>query len=178
MASVLRGMAAGLLAGLAASWTMNEFQKLRPQSTRSGTPARPEPEHDQPQERKEKLAGGNAEEDATVQTAQAIAQRVLHRDLTQQEKQIAGPAVHYAYGSVVGALYGGLSELLPIVSAGAGLPFGTALWLMGDEVAVPALGLSKLPSEYPPETHADAFAAHLMYGMTTDIMRRVLRHVL
>ena len=176
MANVLRGMAAGMLAGLAASWVMNEFQKMHGQShpeDRGETPAG----HDQPQERKESHAGSGEEEDATVKTAQAIAQRVIHRNLTDREKQIAGPAVHYAYGSLVGAMYGGIAELLPIVSAGVGLPFGFALWLLGDEVAVPALGLAKAPTEYPPEAHADALAAHFMYGATTDLLRRVLRHV-
>jgi putative membrane protein len=178
MARVLRGMAAGLLAGLAASWVMNEFQELRPQSSGSQGDQGHDEGQAEPQERKEELAGSNADDDATVQTAQVIAQKVLHRDLTQEEKRIAGPAVHYAYGSVVGALYGGLAELLPVVSSGMGLPFGAALWLMGDEVAVPALGLAKPPTEYPPAAHADALAAHFMYGMTTDVLRRVLRHVL
>lgn len=179
MASVLRGMAAGLVAGLAASWVMNEFQQLRPQSSPPGDRERESDEdHADPQERKEQLSRQGDDENATVKTAQAIAQHVLHRDLTPEEKRIAGPAVHYAYGSLVGALYGGLSELLPVASAGMGLPFGAALWLMGDEVAVPALGLAKPPTEYSPEVHADALAGHLMYGVTTDVLRRVLRHVL
>ena len=172
MAHVLRGMAAGLLAGLAASWVMNEFQQMRPKSQGGSEP------QDQPQERKEREAGSGADEDATVKTAELVAQRVLHRQLSEREKRIAGPVVHYAYGSLVGALYGGLAELLPVVSAGAGLPFGAALWLLGDEVAVPALGLAKPPTEYPVESHADALAAHFMYGATTDLLRRVLRHVL
>ena len=79
---------------------------------------------------------------------------------------------------MVGGLYGGIAEVLPGVAAGLGLPFGFALWLLGDEVAVPALGLAKPPLEYPPEVHADALAAHFMYGVTTDLLRRVFRHVI
>jgi uncharacterized membrane protein YagU involved in acid resistance len=154
---------------------MNEFRELRPQSsTGGGQQEEPEEASREPQGRQEK----NDDEDATVKTAQAISQRILHRRLTQAEKRLAGPAVHYAYGGLVGALYGGLAELLPIVSAGMGLPFGAALWLMGDEVAIPALGLAKPPTEYPPRVHADALATHFMYGLTTDVLRRFLRHVL
>ena len=176
MAHVLRGMAAGLLAGAAASWAMNQFQQLRPiQSPQSAGG----PEQDEPQQHKEQLHQNEEEpdENATVKTAQRISQQVLHRDLSPTEKQIAGPAVHYAYGSLVGALYGGLAELLPITSFGLGMPFGFALWLLGDEIAVPALGLGKKPTEYSPEVHADALAAHFMYGATTDLLRRVLKHV-
>src|SRR5689334_17636166 len=93
MANVLRGMAAGMLAGLAASWVMNQFQQMHPQT-------QSEDGHDEPQQRKENHAGSDLDENATVQTAQAIAERVIHRKLTDREKQIAGPAVHYAYGSL------------------------------------------------------------------------------
>lgn len=169
---LLRGMAAGMLAGCAASWAMNQFRQLRPQNSPPGG------EREQPEERQSvRQALHEEEEDATVKTAQRISQRVFHHDLSDNEKQIAGPVVHYGYGSLVGAMYGGLAELLPAVSAGAGLPFGFALWLLGDEVAVPALGLAKPPTEYPPSTHADALAAHFAYGFTTDLLRRVLRHV-
>src|SRR5689334_2981269 len=103
MANVLRGMAAGMLAGLAASWVMNEFQKMHAQTQPEDQGETPGG-HDQPQERKENHAGSEEEDDANVKTAQAIAQRVIHRKLTDREKQIAGPAVHYAYGSLVGAM--------------------------------------------------------------------------
>jgi hypothetical protein len=160
---------------------MNQFQQMRPQQG-------PHADSEQDQEAKdqgesEKAAGKalhqsqDIDENATVKTAQRLSRKLFEHELTQPEKQVAGPAVHYAYGSMMGALYGGLSELLPVTSAGLGLPFGFALWLLGDEIAVPALGLGKHPKEYSPEVHADALAAHFMYGATTDLLRRVLRHV-
>lgn len=178
---VFRGMAAGLLAGCAASWAMNQFQQMRPQQGSKSAPDQGQEAKDQAE--RENVAGqslhqsADIDENATVKTAQKLSRKLFEHELTQPEKQVAGPAVHYAYGSMMGALYGGLSELLPITSAGLGLPFGFALWLLGDEIAVPALGLGKHPKEYAPEAHADALAAHFMYGVTTDMLRRVLRHV-
>jgi putative membrane protein len=184
---LMRGMAAGLLAGAAASWVMNQFQQVRamnppqPQggSGRSSGGSGVQSQSDQGQQGEDTgmHASSDLDENATVQTAQRISQQVLHRNLTESEKQIAGPAVHYAYGSLVGALYGGMAELLPVTAAGLGLPFGFALWVLGDEIAIPALGLGKQPMEYSPEVHADALAAHFMYGATTDVVRRFLRHV-
>jgi putative membrane protein len=174
MANLLRGMTAGLLAGCAASYLMNQLsqtpqQKQRGKSNERATRAR--------STQRQSRQGGQEAENATVATAEVISKQVFHHELSEREKQIAGPAVHYAYGSLVGPIYGGLAEWFPIVGAGFGLPCGFALWLLGDEIAVPALGLSKGPTEYPPEVHADALAAHLVYGMTTDLMRRVLRHI-
>ena len=182
MAHVLRGMAAGLLAGCAASWMMNQFQQMQPQRTpppsSEGEEASSGSGAGENSGRRRQQQDGQQEENATVQTAVAISRNFFEHELTPQEKQIAGPAIHYSYGSLVGALYGGLCELAPIASAGLGMPFAAAMWLLGDEIAVPALGLSKPPTEYPPRVHADALAAHFCYGLTTDLLRRVLRHVL
>lgn len=179
---LLRGMAAGLLAGAAAAWVMNQFQQVRAihppaGSAQGGSEAKSHSEEGQQGEGQAMHQSSNLDENATVKTAERISQQVLHRNLTGSEKQIAGPAVHYAYGSLIGAMYGGMAELLPITAAGLGLPFGFALWLLGDEIAVPALGLGKQPTKYSPEVHADALAAHFMYGATTDVLRRFLRHV-
>ena len=170
-------MAAGLLAGAAASWVMNQFQAMRPRG-HCEEPGESASRESSVGVRTSQKQEGGGEENATVKTAAAISRNLFHHELSDQEKQLAAPVVHYGYGALIGGLYGGLAELLPIVRAGMGLPFGFALWLAGDEVAVPALGLAKPPTEYPPEVHADALAAHFMYGLTTDVFRRVLRHVL
>jgi len=113
-----------------------------------------------------------------VKTAAAISRNLFEHELSESEKKVAGPAVHYAYGTLVGGLYGGLAELVPVVGAAFGMPYGIALWLLGDEVAVPALELGPPPTQVPPDKHADFLAAHLVYGITLDVTRRVMRHVL
>jgi putative membrane protein len=114
-------------------------------------------------------------DDATVKAASAISQAVLHRQLTSDEKRVAGPMVHYAFGSVVGGLYGAMAEVVPVTAKAWGVPFGAAVWLGADEIGVPAAGLSQSPDKVPVTTHASALAAHLVYGATADAVRRVVR---
>ena len=114
-------------------------------------------------------------DDATVKAASAISQAVLHRQLTSDEKRIAGPAVHYAFGSVVGGVYGAMAEMVPVTTKAWGVPFGAAVWLGADEIGVPAAGLSQSPEKVPVTTHASALAAHLVYGATADGVRRLVR---
>jgi putative membrane protein len=45
-------------------------------------------------------------------------------------------------------------------------------------VAVPAFHLSPPLREFPPKTLATPFAAHLVYGATTEMVRRLLRAAL
>jgi uncharacterized membrane protein YagU involved in acid resistance len=176
---MVRGTMAGMIGGLVAAYAMNQFQaafkspprKEQPRGAASKGTSTGDTEARASRQQQE----GGA--DATVKTAQAISRNLFDHDLSDREKQIAGPAIHYAYGVVVGGLYGGLAEIWPTLSAGLGMPYGAVLWAIGDEVAVPALGLSQPPTKYPLATHADALSTHFVYGITLDIVRRVARHL-
>jgi len=142
-----------MVAGLAASWTMNQFQAVV--------------------SRKRKEQG--EDENATVKAAERLSKSVFGRRLRREQKKTAGSAVHYTYGALVGGLYGALAERSKPVRKLAGIPYGAALWLLGDELAVPLLRLSKAPTEYPASNHAMALASHFVYGATADLVRRAVR---
>ena len=55
--------------------------------------------------------------------------------------------------------------------AAAGLGFGAALWLVADVVAMPLLGLSRPTTRRRLEMHLQSLAAHLVYGITTELVR-------
>jgi hypothetical protein len=181
---VLKGLAAGVVGGLVASAVMNQFQAVLSkllggqershgaQSLQQGSPG-------VGVGGELKAEGKDAEEDdATERIANAISVGVSGHELTEREKEVAGTVFHYAMGASAGALYGAVAELLPAVKVGAGVPFGAAVWLIADEGLVPAVGLSKSPDEYPPSIHAYALASHLVFGLTTELVRRVVRQAL
>ena len=118
------------------------------------------------------------EDDATERVASAISETVFDRELTESEKEKAGAVVHYGFGASTGAIYGATAELAPGVTACSGLLFGTAVWAVADEAVVPALGLSKPPTKYPLSVHAYALSAHLVYGLTTEVVRRAARRIM
>src|SRR5947199_4406654 len=74
---VPKGMIAGAIGGLAASWIMTRFQFLVAHALGQGSP------HE------------GQGEDATVKTAQTISTEVLDHPLSPDEKKVAGPVVHY-----------------------------------------------------------------------------------
>jgi hypothetical protein len=179
--NVLKAAAAGLVGGLVASWTMNRFQdvwiSLSESDEQSSGPG--SAEHDDEREKtNEANVDSDEQDDTTVRAASAISEGIFDHKLTKDEKKIAGPAVHYALGTAVGGLYGAVAEVVPEVTTGAGLPFGAAFWLVVDETAVPVLGLSKPPTEYPVSTHVYALASHLVYGLTAEVVRRTVRRAL
>ena len=157
---IYKGVIAGALGGLTASWIMTRFQGLLAQAF-----GQTEPHEGQ-------------DEDATVKTARKISSGVLNHDLSAEEKETAGPIVHYAYGTGIGALYGGLAQRKRITTSGFGSAYGAAVWALGDEVAVPALGLGRKPAETPIAQHFQMLAAHVVYGLTLEGVRRLALKVL
>jgi hypothetical protein len=175
---VWKGLAAGLIGGFVASWTMNQFQAAwskategfeKPHGAQSMQPSEGENAAKASVENKEE------QDDATVKAARAVSEGVFGSELKDNEKRAAGAAVHYALGTATGGLYGAVAEFAPEFTTAAGLPFGAAFWLVADETAVPLLGLSKGPTEYPLSTHAYALASHLVYGLTAELTRRAVR---
>jgi uncharacterized membrane protein YagU involved in acid resistance len=116
-----------------------------------------------------------SKEDSTVKVATAISRRIFQHELSEQQKKIAAPAVHYAFGASVGAIYGTLVESGHVMRAGWGLPFGAVVWLGAHVIAVPALGLSEPITKSEPSSEAAEFGAHLLYGATVESVRSLLR---
>ena len=86
--------------------------------------------------------------------------------------------MHYGFGALMGAVYGGLSEEFSPTSSAWGTAFGSALFIGADEIAVPALGLAPGPSETPLNMHLFAWASHLVYGAALESVRRPVRSAL
>lgn len=169
-----KGLAAGFVSGLVGTYLMTQAHSLLGRLTRS----KELEENAQHSAQRGERRSAEGKEDATVRAASAISEGLFHHKLSQRQKKVAGPVVHYAMGAVTGAIYGAAAELAPGVTRGAGLPFGTSVWLAADEVAVPALGLSAPPREHPPSVHALALAAHLVYGVSTEMTRRLVLRAL
>ena len=181
---ILKGLAAGIAGGIVASWVMNQFQSAwskltegveRPhgaQSLQQGSPG-----HGVARELQER-GSDESDDNAAVRVGNAVAEFVFDKKLTEHEKEIAGAVAHYAMGAFSGAIYGVAAEVTPAASFGIGMPFGAAVWLLADEGIVPAAGLSKSTAEYPLSIHAYAFVSHLVYGASTEVVRRAVRRAL
>jgi hypothetical protein len=182
--NVYKGIVAGVAGGLAGSLAMNQFQAVwskfaqrdeRPHGAQA--PQQGSPDRGIGRELAERGVD-EPDDDAAARTGNAVAELVLNRHLTKPQKEKAGAIVHYAFGAGSGAIYGAMAEVMPAATVGEGTAFGVAVWAIADEGIVPAVGLSRKPTDYPLSIHAYAFAAHLVYGFTTEVVRRAVRRTL
>jgi hypothetical protein len=174
--SPAKGAIAGLIGGLFASWIMNRFQDGVSHISKRFNEEEADRQWSREQARHLRHQASEGEEEpATVKAAVAVAEKVFDHELEPEEKRPAGTIVHYAYGAAIGALYGWAAERSELARSASGTLFGATLWFGSDEIGVPMFGLSKKPTEYPLSTHASALAAHVVYGVTTELVRRSLR---
>lgn len=89
-------------------------------------------------------------------------------ELTDEQRDRYGTAIHWALGIGAGALYGALRTRSEPASLAGGLLFGAGFWLLIDETLTPALGLTKGPAAFPWQTHARGLAGHLVFGAVAD----------
>ncbi|HVS09549.1 MAG TPA: DUF1440 domain-containing protein [Planctomycetota bacterium] len=159
---ICAGLAAGTVGGLAGAWAMGRFQALvqRAEQRLAG----------------ERRADGSSErEPAPELEASPVARAVGGRALTQEEQREERAGVHYGLATAVGALYGALSEIAPGLTAWAGMPFGAGLWLSSNRILVPAKAITPPPAAVLEREHGSAFAAHVVYAVTAETLRRALR---
>ena len=111
---------------------------------------------------------------ATAKAADALSEAVQDAPIHKGYRHIASNGVHYLTGAALGGAYGLLAGLMPGITLGRGFLFGASTWLMGDEVAVPALKLGPLPSEIKGEAHVYGALSHAVFALTLDQVRRFL----
>lgn len=161
-----KGALAGAVAGLVASTVMTRFQGLwssAQQKLKSNSSQQQTPRHSEPSS------------NPTVKVADNIIRKVAGKEVPRQHKETAGTIVHYGFGTAMGAVYGLLTEVSPSATAGYGLAYGAALFIGADELAVPALDLSRPATEVPLNRHLYGLASHLVYAAALEGTRRLAR---
>ena len=168
------GLIVGAISGLAGTVVMTQFQKTWNKISKDIEKNKSEADAKSGEEQKE---------DSTMKAAGKISEEI-GRPLSREGRKKAGPWVHYAFGTSVGAVFGVATEMEPASVRGinpvvVGTAYGTVVFLAAHEVAVPALKLSSNPLKEPIQDQIAEFVSHLLYGigtaLTYDGLRRLKR---
>ncbi|MBV9183945.1 MAG: DUF1440 domain-containing protein [Acidobacteria bacterium] len=182
--NVLKGAVAGTLGGIAGVVAMTTLQLLTDAITGSigSQPVRQLSmrggRHDIARLKSQARRSGRQQSDATILAAERLKRAVLGENISARFRHRAGLALHYAFGAAVGTTYGYAVEKLPLTRVLQGIPFGLVVWMVGEEVALPVLGLSDSPNEYRTKDHLNAMATHALFGVTTELVRAKARRLL
>jgi putative membrane protein len=117
-------------------------------------------------------------EPATARAVELTLEAAGHGVRDSDARASAAQAVHYAFGISVGAVYGALAETNPRVTQYGGVAFGLGVWAAADEVSTTLFGLAPSPDDRPPLAHTYSVLSHVVYGLTTEAVRRAGRSLL
>lgn len=151
---VVLGVASGLAAGVAGALVMTGFQALLARA---------------------KITSGVTGTPSTEKAADRLSGLATGRSLPTARRPAAGEAVHYAFGGLVGAVYGAAAEIDPRVTAGEGAAFGAVAATVVDETLVPVFGLGDPVWKAPLFSHPYSYASHLVFGTATEAARKLFR---
>jgi putative membrane protein len=147
--SLAKGLLAGLIGGLVATAAKTFAERMYPPRTHG----EPEP-------------------------PAVLAGKIVGHPLDGAEKTAAVEAIHWGFGAMTGAAYGALAEYYPAATAKDGAGFGMALASLTHEGALPAMGLSAEPDEQTTREKTSEMATHVVFGVVTETVRRVVRKIL
>ncbi len=107
-----------------------------------------------------------------------LANRMAGRTLTETEEEVSVQAIHWGFGALVGGVYGTLAEYQPMVTGRMGANFGLTLCGITHASALPMMGLTEKPEDQPAREHASELVSHAIYGVTTELVRRLARRII
>jgi len=164
-----KGLVAGLAAGAAGTAAMTLFQTGWSKAQNEFSQNK---DHESTDSNRQQ---SSQDEPSTVKVANKISEATLHRDLRKREKEPASYAVHFAFGTLMGGIYGISSEYLKVARTGYGLLHGLGLWAGADATVLPAIGLSQPVTERSPGELTYEILAHAVYGVSSEATRRFVR---
>lgn len=91
---------------------------------------------------------------------------------------IPGNSIPWQYGALTGATYGALAEFYPAATAKEGAAFGMALETLTHEAPLPALSISLPIGSETTRERLSEMTSHVVYGLTVEFVRRIVRKIL
>jgi putative membrane protein len=145
--SLAKGMLAGMIGGLVATVGKTLAERAFPPKTQA-----------QPQ----------------LLLAEKIAGKVGH-ELSVREKKVVAHTLHWGFGAVAGAAYGGVAEYFPAATGKDGANFGMALATLTHEGGLPALGFIAAPKKQSGVEKTSEVLSYVVFGLVTETVRRFVR---
>ncbi len=96
---------------------------------------------------------------------------------SQETRTTLSYLVHWLLSMFMGGVYGAIRGRANVPDLQGGLVLGIGLWLFGDELAFPLLGVARGPTAVPPMVHVYAFGAHIPYGVATAATVQMLHRI-
>ena len=104
-----------------------------------------------------------------------LVERVVGHPLSEGQRAVATAGIHWTFGALAGAAYGAAVEMEPKAGAWRGAAFGLALNKLTHQSLLPKAGLVEPTVRQSTQERQSEWVTHAIYGITTDLVRRIVR---
>jgi hypothetical protein len=110
---------------------------------------------------------------APAQVGKRVYEGLFRRELPDHRAALVNNLTHWGFGILNGVGYGVLAGSAPVPKIRYGVPFGAGVWT-SSYVVLPAAKLYRPIWEYDGVVLAKDLSAHLVYGLTTAAVFRLI----
>ena len=108
---------------------------------------------------------------AQIKVMDQFSEKLLGSPIKLENEGMVEQLVNVPLGGTVGAIYGYGKRDKEQVSMVDGVILGATTWATTHETSLPILGLEKSPTEIPVKTQLHELFAHIIFGVTTEVIR-------
>lgn len=118
------------------------------------------------------------ERSAQIKVIDKFSRSLVGTPIKLENEGIVEQLVNIPLGATVGAIYGYGKRDKNEVSILDGAILGTTTWASTHQTSLPLLGLDESPEKIPLKTQAHELISHIIFGVTTELVRGVINDTL
>lgn len=115
---------------------------------------------------------------AQIKIVDDLSYKITGTPISIQNEAIAEQLVNIPFGASVGAAYGYKKRDNMELKVMDGIAFGATTWITTHETTFPILGLEPKPTDVPIRMQANELLAHVLFGITTEVVRSLVNQKL
>lgn len=108
---------------------------------------------------------------AQIKIMDSFSKKLVGSPIKLENEAIVEQLVNVPLGGTVGGIYGYGKRDKEDVNMFDGAMLGVTTWATTHETSLPLLGLEKSPEKIPLKTQASELLAHVVFGLTTEVVR-------
>lgn len=99
----------------------------------------------------------------------------LEQHMSGEAKSAATLVAHFAYGAATGAVYGAMSERLPLPAVCKGVGCGLLVWTGSYLGLLPSTGILHFATDHPARRNLLMIGAHVVWGAALGMVTQILQ---